>query len=116
MNLFTVAQSLKWVYPILVFLGLVSVVFFSLGLHRKARYIRNFEAAEYGQGYPFMEPMSVIEELAEMLRSADETLNRLGIQDPVDVVGHSMGGFSGLAFAIEHPDRTRRLVEVDPRV
>jgi proline iminopeptidase len=48
--------------------------------------------------------------MGEMLRSADETLDRLGIEGPVDVVGHSMGGLCALAFAIERPERTRRLV------
>jgi proline iminopeptidase len=48
----------------------------------------------------------------EMIRSADETLDRLGIQGPVDVVGHSMGGFTALAYAIERPERVRRLVLV----
>jgi proline iminopeptidase len=49
-------------------------------------------------------------DMAEMLESADETLDRLGIEGPVDVMGHSMGGLSALAFAIERPQRTRRLV------
>jgi proline iminopeptidase len=55
------------------------------------------------------EPVGDVE---EMIRSADETLDRLGIQEPVDVVGHSMGGLAGLAYAIERPERTRRLVLV----
>lgn len=36
----------------------------------------------------------------------------MGIQDPMDVVGHSMGGLAALAYAIERPERTRRLVLV----
>jgi pimeloyl-ACP methyl ester carboxylesterase len=48
----------------------------------------------------------------EMIRSADETLDRLGIQETVDVVGHSMGGLAALAYAIERPERTGRLVLV----
>jgi pimeloyl-ACP methyl ester carboxylesterase len=51
-------------------------------------------------------------DMDEMLRSADETLDRLGIWGPVDVVGHSMGGLAALAYGIERPDRTRRLVLV----
>lgn len=42
-------------------------------------------------------------DMAEMIRSADETLDRLGIEGPVDVVGHSMGGLAALAYAIERP-------------
>jgi pimeloyl-ACP methyl ester carboxylesterase len=49
-------------------------------------------------------------DMAEMVRSADETLDRLGIVEPVDVVGHSMGGLAALAYAVERPERTRRLV------
>lgn len=48
--------------------------------------------------------------MAEMIRCADETLARLGIDDPIDVVGHSMGGFVALAYAVERPDRVRPLV------
>jgi proline iminopeptidase len=51
-------------------------------------------------------------DMDEMIRSADETLERLGIQDPVDVVGHSMGGLVALAYAIERPQRTRKLMLV----
>jgi proline iminopeptidase len=51
-------------------------------------------------------------DMDEMIRSADETLDRLGIQEPVDVVGHSMGGLAALAYATERPERTRLLVLV----
>jgi proline iminopeptidase len=49
-------------------------------------------------------------DMGEMIRSADEMLEWLGIEGPVDVVGHSMGGLAALAYAIERPERTRRLV------
>jgi proline iminopeptidase len=148
------------------------VVFFGLGLYRRPRFIRNFEAAEYGREKPFIEPASVADGLAvysvgsgppvllfpyphghtvepmaqgpiatilagvgrtvvsydvpgayrstrepigdmdQMIRCADETLDRLGIDEPVDVVGHSMGGLAALAYAIERPEHTRRLVLV----
>jgi len=160
------------IYTALAVLGILTVIFFSLGLHRKPQYIHNFEEEEYGRERPFVEPDSVVDGLAvyaagtgepvllfpyphghttepmaqgpiaailaamgrtvvtfdvpgayrstrepvgdmdEMIRSADETLDRLGIQDPVDVVGHSMGGLAALAYAIERPERTRRLVLV----
>jgi len=160
------------IYTALAVLVILAVLFFSLGLHRKPRYVQNFEEAEYGKEHPFVEPVSVVDGLAvytagsgepvllfpyphghttepmaqslmasfltgmgrtvvtfdvpgayrstrepvgdmdEMIRSADETLDRLGIQGPVDVVGHSMGGLAALAYAIERPKRTRRLVLV----
>jgi proline iminopeptidase len=160
------------IYTALAVLVILAVLFFSLGLHRKPRYVQNFEEEEYGKEHPFVEPVSVVDGLAvytagsgepvllfpyphghttepmaqspiasiltgmgrtvvtfdvpgayrstrepvgdmdEMIRSADETLDRLGIQDPVDVVGHSMGGLAALAYAIERPERTRRLMLV----
>lgn len=36
-----------------------------------------------------------------------------GFPDPVDVVGHSYGGAVALRFAIDQPDRVRRLVVLD---
>lgn len=49
-------------------------------------------------------------DMQEMIACAIETLDRLGIKGPVDVVGHSMGGLAALAFAIEQPERTSKLV------
>ena len=156
----------------LALLGIAALLTFGLGLHRKARYIHNFEEAEYGANEPFVEPVSVVDGLAvytagsgepalllpyphghttepmvqgplaeilvsmgrtvvtfdvpgayrstrepagdmeEMIQCADEALDRLGIQGPVDVLGHSMGGLAALAYGIERPERTRRLVLV----
>jgi pimeloyl-ACP methyl ester carboxylesterase len=161
-----------WIYTALAVLGILTVLFFGLGLHRRPQYIQHFEEEEYGREHPFVEPVSVDDGLAvysvgsgepvllfpyphghtvepmaqgplagilagmgrtvvtfdvpgayrstrepagdmdEMIRSADETLDRLGIQGPVDMVGHSMGGLAALAYAIERPERTRRLVLV----
>ena len=161
-----------WVYIVLAILGIFAVLFFGLGLHRKPRYIRNFEEEEYGGQDPFVEPVSVTDGLAiysvgsgepvllfpyphghttepmaqgplaeilvgmgrtvvtfdvpaaykstrepdgdmeEMIGCADEALDRLGIREPVDVVGHSMGGLAALAYATERPQRTQRLVLV----
>lgn len=49
-------------------------------------------------------------DMTEMLSSAEKTLGILGIDGPIDVVGHSMGGLAALAFSIEHPARTNKLV------
>ena len=51
-------------------------------------------------------------DMEEMVRCADETLDRLSIRGPVDVIGHSMGGLAALAYAIERPERVQRLVLV----
>ena len=50
--------------------------------------------------------------MEEMIRSGDERLDRLRVHGAVDVMGHSMGGLAALAYAIERPERTRRLVLV----
>ncbi len=50
--------------------------------------------------------------IAELHRDASEALAASGIDGPVDAFGHSMGGFALLAYAIQHPERIRRLVLV----
>jgi pimeloyl-ACP methyl ester carboxylesterase len=52
-------------------------------------------------------------DMGEMLGCAVEALEVCSLEDaPVDVMGHSQGGFAALAFAIERPERVRRLVLV----
>ncbi|MDQ3864147.1 MAG: alpha/beta hydrolase [Actinomycetota bacterium] len=52
-------------------------------------------------------------DMGEMLGCAEEALAACGLEDaPVDVMGHSQGGFAALAFAIERAERVRRLVVV----
>ncbi len=48
--------------------------------------------------------------MAEMHECADDALDACGVAGPVDAVGHSMGGLAVLAYAIERPERVRRLV------
>ncbi len=164
---------LSWTAIALSVLGISVAIFRSVCFHRRTRFIRNFEEAEYGRTRPFVPPDSVVNGLAvyavsdvcagdplllfpyphshttepmaqtplaeilirmgrsaitfdvpgayrstrepigdmdEMVRCADEALDRFEIQEPVDVVGHSMGGLAALAYAIERPQRVRRLV------
>ncbi|MFC2031393.1 alpha/beta hydrolase, partial [Chloroflexota bacterium] len=49
-----------------------------------------------------------------MLDCAEETLGACNIRDPVDVMGHSMGGFCSLALTLERGRRVRRLVLIGP--
>lgn len=52
-------------------------------------------------------------DMSEMLGCAEEALTLCGLEGgPVDVMGHSQGGFAALAFAIERPEHVRRLVLV----
>lgn len=48
--------------------------------------------------------------MPEMLACAEETLAVCGVAGPVDVLGHNQGGVAALAFALERPERVRRLV------
>jgi proline iminopeptidase len=48
--------------------------------------------------------------MSEMHDCADEALEISGISGPVDAVEHSMAGLTVLAYAIERPERVRRLV------
>lgn len=48
--------------------------------------------------------------MEEMLGCADQTLSSLNITEPIPVVGHSMGGLCAVAFAVERPGKTERLI------
>jgi pimeloyl-ACP methyl ester carboxylesterase len=166
----TLTKKHWFLIALLLAFGVMTMLFFILGLHRKPNFIQNFEEQEYGRDQPFIQPLSVADGLAvyavgtgeplllfpyphghtiepmaqgplaqilsglgrtvitfdvpgayrstreplggmdEMILAAGETLDRLDIQEPVDVIGHSMGGLAALAYAIERPERTRRLV------
>ncbi|MBL8274067.1 MAG: alpha/beta hydrolase, partial [Xanthomonadales bacterium] len=53
-------------------------------------------------------------DMALFTRQVDELLDALAIEEPVDLVGLSMGGAITAAYAAEHPARVRRLVLIDP--
>jgi lipase len=42
------------------------------------------------------------------------TLDGCGVHSPVEVIGHSFGGYLGCALAAAHPDRVAALVLLDP--
>lgn len=48
--------------------------------------------------------------MREMHECADEALTVTGVGGPIDAMGHSMGGLCTLAYAIERPERVRRLI------
>jgi pimeloyl-ACP methyl ester carboxylesterase len=50
--------------------------------------------------------------MAEMHECADQALRVCGALDPVDALGHSMGGLALLGYALQRPARLRRLVLV----
>ncbi len=62
-----------------------------------------------GAIYRLTFPVLTIEDIAD---SASHVLNYLGIDTLNCVIGASMGGMTALAFAQQHPDRTRRLVSI----
>lgn len=48
--------------------------------------------------------------LEEMFSGAATALEATGVSPPVDVLGHGQGALVALAWAIERPDRVRRLI------
>ena len=48
--------------------------------------------------------------MPEMLNCAEEALDTLGIAGPLTLVGHSMGGFCAIAYALARPERVKRLI------
>lgn len=50
--------------------------------------------------------------LQEMLECGIEALRHFGITEPVDVAGHSMGGFCTLAMAVEYPERVKKVAVI----
>jgi pimeloyl-ACP methyl ester carboxylesterase len=50
--------------------------------------------------------------VGEIVTCTDEALRTLGVTEPLDALGHSMGGLALLAYALERPRRTRSLVLV----
>ena len=51
--------------------------------------------------------------MAQHAEDAAALLDSLGIQGPVDVLGHSMGGFVAMRFAELYPDRVNSVTLVD---
>jgi lipase len=55
-------------------------------------------------------PWSVPQHVADLC----DTLDSLGLAEPIDVVGHSFGGLLALALLAAHPERVRRVLLLDP--
>ncbi|MEL6705939.1 MAG: alpha/beta hydrolase [Bacteroidota bacterium] len=55
-------------------------------------------------------PVDFDPSLAGLARFVDQLLDEIGLDGPVDLVAHDLGGLFGLAWAITHPERVRRLV------
>ena len=64
---------------------------------------------ETGQPYRLTFPVLTLEDVAD---AAFLVVEHLGIDSLHTVVGCSMGGMSGLAFCVRHPDAVRRFVSI----
>ena len=62
-----------------------------------------------GERYRLNFPVLTLEDVAE---SACYVVQQLGIEKLHTVVGCSMGGMTGLAFCVRHPDRVRQFISV----
>lgn len=77
------------------------------GLARIGRKIITFDPPESGQS---TRPSNL--GMVEMHQCACEALDVCGAEGATDALGHSMGGLTTLAFAIDYPARVKRLVLV----
>lgn len=50
--------------------------------------------------------------LQEMLTAAERACDYFGITDAISVIGHSMGGFCALAYALKSPKRVKQLMVI----
>ena len=68
----------------------------------------------YGRGYS--DRPDVVYDLDLFDRQIAHLLSALGLNDPINLVGLSMGGAIVTTFAAHHPKHVRRLVLIDPLV
>jgi len=66
----------------------------------------------YGRGYSDRPNVAYTTDL--FVRQLSDLLDALGVKEPVDLVGLSLGGYISTAFTDRHPERVRRLALLDP--
>ncbi|HEU5179237.1 MAG TPA: alpha/beta fold hydrolase [Candidatus Polarisedimenticolia bacterium] len=74
--------------------------------------IRTLRLDLLGRGYSDRPRLTYSADLFD--REIIELLDSLGIQEPVDIAGLSMGGAVAQYFANHHPDRTHSVILIDP--
>ena len=81
-------------------------------LQRLSRHTRclAYDRAGYGRSDPGPMPRHS----RQVARELRELLTALSVDDPVVLVGHSLGGLNAEVFAAEYPDRVAGLVLLDP--
>jgi pimeloyl-ACP methyl ester carboxylesterase len=65
-------------------------------------------------GYEDLEELQGIEDSHDLALFYDDLLRELGVDGPLDVVGHSFGGMIGAELAAHFPERVRRLALIAP--
>src|SRR3984957_5059217 len=77
----------------------------SLGAHRR---VVTIDGPGYGRSDPIRRDFT----LEDCANAAAETLDHLGISEPVDWVGNAWGGHVGITLAADQPHRLHRLVAI----
>jgi pimeloyl-ACP methyl ester carboxylesterase len=77
----------------------------SLGAHRR---VVTIDGPGYGRSDPIRRDFT----LEDCANAAAETLDHLGISEPVDWVGNAWGGHVGITLAADQPHRVRSLVTI----
>ena len=102
---------------IVVLLSGASVPFYIWDSTAAALSKNGFRVLRYNYfGRGFSDRPALRYDLATYDRQLTELLDTLGIRNPVDVAGLSMGGAIAANFADSHPDRVRTLTLVDPAI
>jgi 3-oxoadipate enol-lactonase len=72
--------------------------------------VLRYDLRGFGESEKIRGSISLDEEAADLTA----LLDRLGLREPVTLVGGALGASIALRFAAEHPDRTARLVLISP--
>lgn len=87
--------------------GMLDNWHYAAGILSEQFHVISFDARNHGKSFHSnaMDFDSMADDLLQLME-------HLGLQD-ADIMGHSMGGKTAMHFALQHPEKTRRLLVVD---